>query len=51
MFEQEINEFVSTKILERHIKKGFLNKLCALDLQDEYYETRKNYLQIQKKKS
>ena len=46
MFDQEISEYVSTEILERQIEEEFLNKLCALDPQDEYYEARKNSLEI-----
>ena len=50
VFDQEISEFVSTEILERQIEEEFPNKLCALDPQDEYYEARKNSLEIKKKK-
>ena len=46
VFDQEISEFVSTEILERQIEEEFPNKLCALDPQDEYYEARKNSLEI-----
>ena len=50
MFNQQINEFVSTEILERQIEKEFWNKLCPLDSQYDYYEAEKNSLEIKKTK-
>ena len=49
VFDQQISDFVSSAILERQIEEKFLNKLYALDTQDEFYEARKNSLEIQKK--
>ena len=49
VFDQQISDFVSSEILERQIEEKFLNKLYALDTQDEFYEARKNSLEIQKK--
>ena len=46
VFDQKIGEFVSTEILERQIEEEFLNKLCTLHPQDEYYKARKNSLEI-----
>ena len=50
MFNQQINEFVSTEILERQIEKEFWNKLCPLDSQYDYYKAEKNSLEIKKTK-
>ena len=50
VFNQQINEFVSTEILERQIEKEFSNKLCLLDPQHDYYEAEKNSLEIKKTK-
>ena len=51
VFDQQISDFVLTKILKSQIEEKFLNKICPLDTQDEFYETKKNSLEIQKKKS
>lgn len=37
------------EILERQIEEGFLRKLYAFDIQDEYYDAKSNSLEIQKK--
>ena len=37
-FDPNISNFVSSKILERQIKEDYLNKISALDQQDEYYK-------------
>ena len=50
VFDQQISDFVSTEILECWIEEEFLNKLYALDMQDEFYKARKNSLEIKKKK-
>ena len=50
VFDQDISEFVSSDILDQQIEGEFLNKLASLGPKDEYYEARKNYLEIQKKK-
>ena len=49
VFDKNISEFVSSDILEQQIEEEFLNKFTSLDLQHEYYEARKNSLEIQKK--
>ena len=51
VFDQQISDFVLTKILKSQIEEEFLNKICPLDTQDEFYKTKKNSLEIQKKKS
>ena len=50
VFDQDISEFVSSDTLDQQIEGEFLNKLASLGPKDEYYEARKNYLEIQKKK-
>ena len=50
IFDQSINDFVSSKIFERQIEEEFQNKIGKLDQNDDYYEARKNSLKIQKKK-
>ena len=50
VFDQQISDFVLTKILKSQIEEEFLNKICPLDTQDEFYEAKKNSLEIQKKK-
>ena len=37
------------EILERQIEEGFLRKLYAFDIQDEYYDAKNNSLEIKKK--
>ena len=51
VFDQSIGNFVSSEIFERQIEEEFLNKIGKLDQNDDYYEARKNSLEIQKKKS
>ena len=46
IFDQNVSDFVSSEILECQIEEDFLTKLCSLDPQDEYYEARKNPLEI-----
>lgn len=46
---QNISDFVSSGILEKQIQEEFRNKIAKLDPNDDYYETRKNSLEIQKK--
>ena len=41
--------FFSSDILVQQIEEEFLNRFASLDLQHEYYETRKNSLEIKKK--
>ena len=50
IFDQSINDFVSSEIFERQIEEEFQNKIGKLDQNDDYYEARKNSLEIQKKK-
>ena len=47
--DQNISDFVSSGILEKQIQEEFRNKIAKLDQNDDYYETRKNSLEIQKK--
>ena len=49
VFDQDISEFVSTEILEHEIEEKFLEKLYALDTQDEYYNANKKSLEIKEK--
>ena len=49
VFDQDICEFVSTEILEHEIEEKFLEKLYALDTQDEYYNANKKSLEIKAK--
>ena len=49
-FDQSISDFVSSEILERQIEEEFLNKIGKLDQNADYYEERKNSLEIHKKK-
>ena len=46
-----ISNFVSSEILERQIEEEFLNKIGKLDENDDYYEARKNSLEILKKRA
>ena len=46
-----ISDFVSPEIIKRQIEEEFLDKLAALDSQDEYFDARENFLLIQKRKS
>ena len=39
---QSIFAFVSSELLEKQIKEDFLNKICAIEQIDEYFEARKN---------
>ena len=48
-FDQSISDFVSSEILERQIEEEFLNKIGKLDQNENYYEARKNSLEILKK--
>ena len=50
IFDQDIAEFLSSEYLEHQIEEEFSNKIAALDPQDEYYEARKNSLELQRKK-
>ena len=47
---QPIYNKIEELLLERQIEEEFLNKLYALNTQDEFYKARKNSLEIQKKK-
>ena len=49
VFDRSISDFVSDEILEGEIKEEFLNKIAKLDQNDNYYEARKNSIEIQKK--
>ena len=50
IFDQSISNFVLSEILERQIEEEFLNKIGKLDQNADYYEERKNSLEIHKKK-
>ena len=47
---QPIYNKIEELLLKRQIEEEFLNKLYALNTQDEFYKARKNSLEIQKKK-
>ena len=49
-FDQNIFEFVSSELLQKQIEEEFLNKICALNQNAEYFEARKSYLKLQEKK-
>ena len=48
-FDQSISDFVSSEILERQNEGEFLNKIGKLNQNSNYYEARKNSLEILKK--
>ena len=50
IFDQSISECVSSEYLERQIEEKFSNKIAILDPKDEYYNARKCFFEIQKKK-
>ena len=50
IFDQDISDFASSEIPDRLIEEEYLNKIANLDPKDEYFEARKNSLEIQKKK-
>ena len=50
IFDQSTSEFVSSEYLERLIEEELSNKIVRLDLNDEYYDVKKNSLEIQNKK-
>ena len=49
IFDQSISKFFSSEYLERQTKETLSNKIARLDPNDEYYDARKNSLEIQKK--
>ena len=51
VFDREISEFVSSKLLQREITESFDNELVLLDQNGKYFEAKKNSLDIQQKKS
>lgn len=50
VFDSEMSEFVSTELLGKEINESFDNKLAALEKSDKFYETKKNSIEIQRKK-
>ena len=50
IIDQSISKFVSSEYLEWQIEEEFFNKIARLDRNDEYFDPRKNYLEIQEKK-
>ena len=51
VFDQDINEFVSSEILERQTEDKFLNKIGSLDPNDECYEASKNFFELKRKRA
>ena len=47
VFDRSISNFVSYDILEREIEEEFLNKIAKLDQNDDYYEARKTFIELQ----
>ena len=47
-FDQEISEFFSIEFFDQQIEEECNNKITSLDLQDKYFEGRKNSLEFQK---
>ena len=50
IFDKSISEFVLSEYLERQIEEQFSNKIAILDPKDDYYNARKCFFEIQKKK-
>ena len=50
VFNQDISDFISSEILERQLEEEYLNEFATLDPQDEYFDAKKNSLEIQEKK-
>lgn len=48
VFDQEISEFFSIEFFDQQIEEECNNKITSLDLQDKYFEGRKNSLEFQK---
>ena len=49
LFDLEISEFVSSKLLESEIDETIDNKIAALDQNETFFETRKNSLEVERK--
>ena len=49
LFDLEISEFVSSKLLESEIDETMDNKIAALDQNETFFETRKNSLEVERK--
>ena len=51
IFDQSMSEFVLSEYPERQIQEEFSSKIARLDSNNEYYDSRKNSLEIPKKKN
>ena len=49
IFDLDISDFASPEIPDRLTEEEYLNKIANLDLKDEYFEARKNSLEIDTK--
>ena len=49
IFDLDISDFASSEIPDRLTEEEYLNKIANLDLKDEYFEARKNSLEIDTK--
>ena len=49
IFDLDISDFASSEIPDRLTEEEYLNKIANLDLKDEYFDARKNSLEIDKK--
>ena len=51
IFDENISDFVSSELLERQVEEEFLDKICTIDQQDEFYSTKKIISKFTKKKN
>ena len=51
IFYENISDFVSSELLERQVEEEFLDKICTIDQQDEFYSTKKIFSKFTKKKN
>ena len=50
-FDQNRSKFVSSDYVESQIEEEFSNEIARLDPNDEYYDARKNSLELKRKKN
>ena len=50
IFDENISDFVSSELLDRQVEDEFLDKICTIDQQDEFYSTKKIISKFTKKK-
>ena len=51
IFDQSMSKFVFSEYPERQIQEEFCSKIARLDSNNEYYNSRKNSLEIPKKRT